>query len=152
MKKSIVTIEEANRIMKAYSPFYVYDETAIISNAKQLMDAFKWNKGYREYFAVKANPIPDIVKLLVDLGCGCDCSSDTELTIASCFRAPIMFSSNVTPASEYIHARNLEKNGLDVIINLDDITHIPFLQENAGIPERICCRYNCGGNFDVDEN
>lgn len=146
-KQSIVTINEAQRLMKTSSPFYVYDEAAIIQNARALMQAFSWNKGYREYFAVKANPIPDLVKLLVDLGCGCDCSSDTELTIADRLGAPIMFSSNVTPAKEYIHAKEI-----GAIINLDDISHIPFLKECAGIPETICCRYNSGGNFEVDPN
>ena len=146
-KQSIVTINEAQRLMKTSSPFYVYDEAAIIQNACALMQAFSWNKGYREYFAVKANPIPDLVKLLVDLGCGCDCSSDTELTIADRLGAPIMFSSNVTPAKEYIHAKEI-----GAIINLDDISHIPFLKECAGIPETICCRYNSGGNFEVDPN
>lgn len=151
MKTSIVTLNEAKDIMLDASPFYIYDERAIVENAKRLMDAFAWNKGYREYFAVKANPIPDIVKILVDLGCGCDCSSDTELTIASSLNAPIMFSSNVTPAAEYVHAREL-----GAIINLDDISHISFLQEclqeHGGIPETICCRYNSGGNFEVDPN
>lgn len=146
-KQSIVTINEAQRLMKTSSPFYVYDEAAITQNARALMQAFSWNKGYREYFAVKANPIPDLVKLLVDLGCGCDCSSDTELTIADRLGAPIMFSSNVTPAEEYIHAKEI-----GAIINLDDISHIPFLKECAGIPETICCRYNSGGNFEVDPN
>lgn len=146
-KTSIVTPWEAERIMRSFSPFYIYDESSIIENAKQLMDAFSWNKGYKEFFAVKANPIPSLVKVLTDLGCGCDCSSDTELTIASCLQAPIMFSSNVTPAHEYVHAKEL-----GAIINLDDISHIPFLLECAGIPETICCRYNSGGNFEVGPN
>ena len=146
-KVSIVTLEEATNLSKTTSPFYVYDERAIIKNAEQVMDAFSWNKGFREYFAVKANPIPDIVKILVDMGCGCDCSSDTELTIASALNAPIMFSSNVTPAKEYVHAKELGG-----IINLDDITHITFLKKYAGIPETICCRYNSGGNFEVGPN
>lgn len=146
-KKSIVTLEEAQKIMETSSPFYVYDEAAIVANARQLQEAFSWNKGFREYFAVKANPIPDIVKLLTDIGCGCDCSSDTELTIAEMLGAPIMFSSNVTPAAEYIHAK-----AIGAIINLDDISHIPFLRDCAGIPETICCRYNSGGNFEVAPN
>lgn len=146
-KTSIITLEQAKKLAEYSSPFYVYDEEAIIKNAKQVFDAFSWNKGFREYFAVKANPIPDIVKVLVDLGCGCDCSSDTELTIASCLDAPIMFSSNVTPAHEYVHAKEL-----GAIINLDDISHISFLKDCAGIPETICCRYNSGGNFEVGPN
>lgn len=147
IKKSIVTREEAEEIMEKSSPFYVYDEAAIVKNVAQLMEAFSWNKGYKEFFAVKANPIPDLIKILVDLGCGCDCSSDTELTIADLVKAPIMFSSNVTPAHEYVHAKKL-----GAIINLDDISHIPFLQECAGIPETICCRYNSGGTFEVGPN
>lgn len=146
-KKSIVTLEEAQRIMKKTSPFYVYDEAPIAQNTLQLQRAFAWNKGYREYVAVKANPIPDLIKLFVDLGCGCDCSSGPELTIANALGAPIMFSSNDTPASEYVQARKL-----GAIINLDDISHIPFLQKCAGIPETICCRYNCGGHFKVAPN
>lgn len=147
MKQSIVTPQQAEEIMKTSSPFYIYDEKSIIENAKKLMDAFSWNKGYKEFFAVKANPIPDLVKILTDLGCGCDCSSDTELTIASSLGAPIMFSSNVTPSHEYVHAKEL-----GAIINLDDISHISFLQEYAGIPDTICCRYNSGGNFEVGSN
>lgn len=135
------------KIMETSSPFYVYDEAAIVANACQLQEAFSWNKGYREYFAVKANPVPDLVQVLTNLGCGCDCSSDTELTIAEMIGAPIMFSSNVTPAKEYIHAKEI-----GAIINLDDISHIPFLRHCAGIPETICCRYNSGGNFEVDPN
>lgn len=107
LKQSIVTLEEAKEIMKTHSPFCIYDERAIIENAKRLQKAFSWNKGFREYFAVKANPIPDLIKVLTDLGCGCDCSSDTELTIAESLHAPIMFSSNVTPAHEYVHAKKL---------------------------------------------
>lgn len=143
-KSSIVTLKEAEEVMKRSSPFYVYDETAIKRNVNQLMDAFSWNDGFREYFAVKANPIPDIVKMLVDMGCGCDCSSDTELTIAGSLGAKIMFSSNVTPAKEYVHAKEM-----GAIINLDDISHIKFLKECAGIPDTICCRYNPGGDFEV---
>lgn len=146
-KKSILTMEEAKELMQIASPFYIYDEVAIVENARRLMYAFSWNKGYREYFAVKANPIPDLVKILTDLGCGCDCSSDTELSIAEMLDAPIMFSSNVTPAKEYIHAKKI-----GAIINLDDISHIPFLRDCAGIPETICCRYNSGGNFEVAPN
>ncbi len=146
-KRSILSLEEVKKIAKETSPFYIYDEEAIIKNIKELQDAFSWNKGYKEYFAVKANPIPDLVKIFVDNGCGCDCSSDTELTIAEMLKGDVMFSSNVTPVEEYKHA-----NRLGGIINLDDITHVKFLSENVGIPETICCRYNCGGNFEVDEN
>lgn len=146
-KYSILSKKEAELIGKASSPFYIYDEKGIIENAKEVMEAFSWNKGFREYFAVKANPNPDIVDILVKLGCGCDCSSDTELTIAERLNAPIMFSSNVTPAHEYVHARKA-----NAIINLDDISHIPFLQEYVSMPDTICCRFNPGGDFKVSEN
>ena len=146
-KYSILTKQEAELLSKAGSPFYIYDEKGIIDNAKEVIKAFSWNKGFRKFFAVKASPNPDIVDILVKLGCGCDCSSDTELTIAESLEAPIMFSSNVTPAHEYVHA---QKAG--AIINLDDISHIPFLQEHAGIPDTICCRFNPGGDFKVSEN
>ncbi len=147
MKKSILTKREAEEIMKESSPFYIYSEDQIRENIRRLKKAFSWNKGFREYFAVKANPIPDLLKIFVEEGCGCDCSSDTELTLASSVNAPIMFSSNVTPAEEFIHCKNLGG-----IINLDDISHVEFLANCAGIPETICCRYNSGGNFDVDPN
>lgn len=147
MKKSILTKKEAECLMEKSSPLYIYSEEEIRKNIKRLKQAFSWNKGFREYFAVKANPIPDLLKIFVEEGCGCDCSSDTELTLASCINAPIMFSSNVTPAEEFIHCKELGG-----IINLDDLSHVDFLANTAGIPETICCRYNSGGNFDVSPN
>jgi diaminopimelate decarboxylase len=148
-KISILTSDEAKLLADAIKgPFYIYDEAAIKKNAKKLMDAFSWNQGFREYFAVKANPIPDLVKILTDLGCGCDCSSKPELMIAKCLEAPIMFSSNDTPEDEFVYA-----DRIGGIINLDDITHIPVLQKVLKkIPETICCRYNCGGTFNVSAN
>lgn len=147
MKTSILTKQEAEKLMEENSPLYIYDEKAIRDNIKRLKQAFSWNKGFKEYFAVKANPIPDLLKIFVEEGCGCDCSSDTELTLASSINAPIMFSSNVTPAEEFIHCKELGG-----IINLDDLTHVDYLEKYAGIPETICCRYNSGGNFDVAPN
>lgn len=148
MKKPFVTKEQVEEIAKVYpTPFYVYDEKAIRENARKLKKAFSWNKGFREYFAVKATPNPFILKILQEEGCGVDCSSLTELMLSESlgFRgSDIMFSSNVTPAEEYKKAAKL-----GAFINLDDYTHIEFLEENAGIPETICCRYNPGGVFSL---
>ena len=148
MKKPFVTKEQVEEIAKVYpTPFYVYDEKAIRENARKLKKAFSWNKGFREYFAVKATPNPFILKILQEEGCGVDCSSLTELMLSESlgFRgSDIMFSSNVTPAEEYKKAAKL-----GAFINLDDYTHIEFLEENAGIPETICCRYNPCGVFSL---
>ena len=127
------------------TPFHLYDAGAIRANARALAKAFAWNEGFREYFAVKATPNPAILKLLQAEGCGVDCASLTELMLADACGfsgEEIMFSSNVTPAEEYRCARSL-----GAIINLDDISHIDFLNENGGIPEQICLRYNPGGDF-----
>ncbi len=147
MKKiPFVTKEQVEEIVKTYpTPFHIYDEKAIRENARKLKKAFAWNKGYREYFAVKATPNPFILKILQEEGCGVDCSSLTELMMSEAcgFRGEdIMFSSNVTPVEEYQKAKEL-----DAFINLDDITHIEFLEQAAGIPETICCRFNPGGVF-----
>ena len=145
-KKPFVTKEQLDEIVKEFpTPFHIYDEKGIRENARRLNEAFSWNKGFKEYFAVKATPNPHILKILQEEGCGVDCSSLTELMMSErCdFKGTdIMFSSNVTPAEEFRYARKL-----DAIINLDDITHIDFLKKAAGIPERICCRYNPGGTF-----
>ena len=147
MKKTpFVTKEQVEEIAKTYpTPFHIYDEKGIRENARKLKAAFSWNKGYREYFAVKATPNPYILKILQEEGCGVDCSSLTELMMSEAcgfHGSDIMFSSNVTPAEEYEKAK-----ALDAFINLDDITHIDFLEKEAGIPETICCRYNPGGVF-----
>lgn len=149
MKKTpFVTKQQIQEIAKTYpTPFHIYDEKGIRENARRLKAAFAWNKGYREYFAVKATPNPFILKVLQEEGCGVDCSSLTELMMSEkCgFKGKdIMFSSNVTPAEEYVKAKEL-----GAYINLDDITHIEFLEECAGIPETICCRYNPGGVFQL---
>ncbi|MCR5608932.1 MAG: diaminopimelate decarboxylase, partial [Lachnospiraceae bacterium] len=121
------------------------DEKGIRENARRLKKAFSWNKGYKEFFAVKATPNPFILNILKEEGCGTDCSSYTELMLSeACGMVgnDIMFSSNDTPREDFKKAREL-----NAIINLDDFTHIDFLNEICGIPEKICCRYNPGGYF-----
>ena len=152
MKKiPFVTLDEVKEIVKNYpTPFHIYDEKGIRENARNLKKAFSWNKGFKEYFAVKATPNPYILNILKEEGCGTDCSSLTELMMSEACGITgenIMFSSNVTPAEEYVKAREL-----GAIINLDDITHIDFLKECAGIPEKISCRYNPGGVFKVSND
>lgn len=148
MKRPFITKEKAEEIKRIYpTPFHVYDEDGIEKNADELYSAFSWNKGFKEYFAVKATPNPEILKLLKKHGCGVDCSSLTELIMAEkCgfYGDEIMFSSNETAAEEFVYARKL-----NAIINLDDITHIPFLKKHAGIPEKICLRFNPGGDFKI---
>jgi len=124
------------------TPFHLYDEAGIRANARALKAAFAWNPGFREYFAVKATPNPYIMKLLKSEGFGADCSSGPELTLAECVGLrgkEIMFTSNDTPAAEFRMARDL-----GAIINLDDISHINFLDHHAGLPEIVCFRYNPG--------
>ncbi len=146
MKTPFVTKEQLLEITKKYpTPFHIYDEKGIRENARKLNQAFAWNKGFKEYFAVKATPNPYIINILKEEGCGVDCSSLTELMLSEAlgFQGDdIMFSSNATPPKEFIMARELNS-----IINLDDYTHIDFLEKAAGIPEKICCRYNPGGVF-----
>ena len=147
-KKPILTLTQVKEIEKTYpTPFHIYDEKAIRENSRALKKAFSWNKGYREYFAVKATPNPFILQLLQEEGCGVDCSSMTELMLSEALgfhNDDIMFSSNVTPVEEYKKAAEL-----GAYINLDDYTHIDFLADNVGIPETICCRYNPGGVFEL---
>ncbi|MFU0828740.1 MAG: Diaminopimelate decarboxylase [Lachnoclostridium sp.] len=148
MKKPFVTLEQLKEITKKYpTPFHIYDEKGIRENVRRLYKAFSWNKGFKEYFAVKATPNPFILKILQEEGCGMDCSSLTELMLSEAIGIVgdnIMFSSNATPAEEFIKARKL-----NAIINLDDFTHIDFLDRLTGIPETICCRYNPGGVFQI---
>ena len=146
-KKTFVTKEQIAEIVKTYpTPFHIYDEKGIRENAKAVKEAFSWNPGFREYFAVKATPNPYIIDLMREFGCGFDCSSLTELMLAHAMGAgenEIMFSSNDTPAKEYAFAERI-----GAIINLDDITHIDFLEKTLGrLPETISCRYNPGGLF-----
>ena len=148
MKKPFITKQQAVDIIKQYpTPFHIYDEKGIRENARNLNKAFSWNKGYKEYFAVKATPNPYILKILKEEGCGVDCSSLTELMMSECcgFKgSDIMFSSNVTPEEDMKKAFEL-----GAYINLDDFTHIEFLENLCGIPENICCRYNPGGDFAI---
>ena len=148
-KKPFVTLAQAEEIAKTYpTPFYLYDEKGIRENVKHLKQAFSWNKGYKEYFAVKATPNPFILKILQEYGCGTDCSSLTELMMSKACGfsgSNVMFSSNDTPPEEFAYA-----NEMGAIINLDDITHIQCLEDTLGfIPETISCRYNPGGVFEL---
>ena len=152
MKKPFVSLEQLEHIAAQYpTPFHIYDEAGIRSTARALYKAFAWNPGYREYFAVKATPNPQILKLLKEEGCGVDCSSLTELMMAQrCGFSgdEIMFSSNDTPAEEFALAAKL-----GATINLDDISHIEFLKKTIGsIPKKISCRYNPGGTFTLGES
>ena len=148
-KKTFVTKEQLDEIIKKYpTPFQLYDEKGIRDNVRAVNEAFSWNKGFREYFAVKANPNPFLIDILREYGCGCDCSSYTELMLSEamgCRGDDIMFSSNDTPAEDYVYAEKL-----GATINLDDFTHIEFLEKAIGyIPKRISCRYNPGGVFEM---
>ena len=151
-KKPFVTKEQLDEIVKKYpTPFHLYDEKGIRENAEAVKEAFAWNPGFREYFAVKATPNPFILNILKEYDCGCDCSSLTELMLADSqgFDGQhIMFSSNDTPAEEFAFA-----DELGAIINLDDFTHIDFLEQTIGhIPETISCRYNPGGVFKISNS
>lgn len=145
-KKPFVTKEQIENIVKTYpTPFHIYDEAGIRRNCEAVKEAFAWNKGFREYFAVKATPNPYIMKIIGDYDFGFDCSSEAELILSGAVKADgdhIMFSSNDTPASEYKLAYDM-----GAIINLDDITHIPFLDGIIGdkYPETMSCRFNPGG-------
>ena len=150
-KKPFVSLEKLQEIKAVIpTPFHIYDEKAIRENARKLHQAFAWNKGFKEYFAVKATPNPVLIKILKEEGCGVDCASLTELMLSDKLGFAgndIMFSSNVTPASDFKLAREL-----NATINLDDISHIDFLEQVAGIPEVISCRYNPGGDFKIKNN
>lgn len=150
-KIPFVTKEQLENIASQYpTPFYLYDEAGIRKTARLVNQAFSWNKGFKEYFAVKATPNPTLLKILREEGCGADCSSYTELLMSDAVgfhESEIMFSSNATPAEDFQLARKL-----NVTINLDDITHIDFLEQVADIPETISCRYNPGGQFAIANN
>ena len=145
-KKPFVTKEQLDEIIKKYpTPFHLYDEKGIRKNMQALKEAFAWNPGYKE------TPNPFLIDILREYGCGCDCSSYTELLLSDAMGVKgedIMFSSNDTPREEYELAHKL-----GAIINLDDITHIDFLEETIGeIPETISCRYNPGGLFKISND
>ena len=148
MKKlPFVTKEKVEEIVKNYpTPFHIYDERGIRENAETVKEAFAWNKGFKEYFAVKACPNPFLIQILHEYGIGCDCSSLTELMLSNALGInghDIMFSSNDTPAEEYAYCAKVGG-----IINLDDITHIEFVEKILGaLPETMSCRYNPGGVF-----
>ncbi len=150
-KIPFVTKEQLENIASQYpTPFYLYNEEGIRKTARLVNQAFSWNKGFKEYFAVKATPNPTLLKILREEGCGADCSSYTELLMSDAVgfqESEIMFSSNATPAEDFQLARKL-----NVTINLDDITHIDFLEQVADIPEIISCRYNPGGQFAIANN
>ena len=151
-KKPFATLEQLREIERTYpTPFYLYDEKGIRENAARLKQAFSWNRGYKEYFAVKATPNPFLLNILKDMGCGTDCSSMTELMMSRACGfsgSDIMFSSNDTPPEEFAYAEKL-----GAIINLDDITHIQCLEETLGhIPETISCRFNPGGLFKISND
>lgn len=142
-KKFPLNKEQISKIIESYpTPFHIYDEAAIRKNAQDFYKAFEWVPGFKNYFAIKACPNPHILKILKEEGMGADCSSLPELIMADKVGLKgeeLMFSSNNTPANEFIKAKEL-----GAIINLDDISHIKMLEEVAGIPELICFRYNPG--------
>ena len=147
-KKPFLTLAKAREIIDQIpTPFHIYDEAGIRANARALKQAFSWNPGYREYFAVKATPSPYLIQILKEEGCGCDCSSYTELLLAEAVGVTghdIMFSSNVTPVKDMRKAYEM-----GAYINLDDATHVDFLDRvtDHHIPETVCLRYNPGGSF-----
>lgn len=147
-KKPFVTLEQVKEIVKEYpTPFHIYDEKGIRENARRLKEAFAWNPGFHEYFAVKATPNPYLMEILKEEGIGADCSSYTELLLADkvgLHGQQIMFSSNVTPAKDFELASKLH-----AIINFDDITHIDFYEKIAPFQETMCCRFNPGGKFQI---
>ena len=151
-KEPFVTKEQLDKIAQEYpTPFHLYDEKGIRANVKALKEAFSWNEGYKEYFAVKATPNPFLINILKEYDCGCDCSSMTELMLSRAIGvvgSDIMFSSNDTPIEEYQYAEQI-----GATINLDDITHIEVLEKAVGkLPKRLSCRYNPGGLFKISND
>lgn len=148
MKRPFISREKLKQITETYpTPFHLYDEAGIRQTARALHQAFSWNPGFKEYFAVKATPNPAILKILKEEGCGVDCASYVELLMSQKLGfagQDIMFSSNNTPAEEFQFARDL-----GATINLDAYEDVAFLKESAGIPKIISCRYNPGGVFEL---
>ena len=149
MKKTpFITLDKAKEIIRQIpTPFHLYDEAGIRRNARALKAAFSWNKGFKEYFAVKATPNPYILKVLHEEGCGCDCATYSELLLAEAVGITghdVMFSSNVTPEKDMRKAREM-----GAYINLDDATYVDFLEKLGPVPETVCLRYNPGGSFSL---
>ena len=149
MKKTpFITLDKAKEIIQQVpTPFHLYDEAGIRRNARALKAAFSWNKGFKEYFAVKATPNPYILKVLHEEGCGCDCAPYSELLLAEAVGITghdVMFSSNVTPEKDMRKAREM-----GAYINLDDATYVDFLEKLGPVPETVCLRYNPGGSFSL---
>lgn len=148
MKVPFITKDQLDKITAEFpTPFHLYDEHGIREKARALNTAFSWNKGFKEFFAVKATPTPAILKILQEEGCGADCASYVELILANkCGfdKSEIMFSSNDTPAEEFLLAKKL-----GATINIDAYNHIEFLSTLAGFefPETMSLRYNPGGVF-----
>ena len=148
-KIPFLTREKAEEIAARYpTPFHVYDEKGIRQKARDVREAFAWNPGFREYFAVKATPNPFLIKILQEYGCGTDCSSLSELMLSDAIDLKgheIMFTSNDTPAEEFRYAAQI-----GAIINFDDISHIDFYEREVGpLPDTVCCRYNPGGIYEL---
>lgn len=145
-KTPFVSKEVLETITEQFStPFHLYDEKGIRDKARALNAAFAWNKGFKEYFAVKATPTPAILKILQEEGCGVDCATDVEVLMSEKLGfKDIMFTSNDTQAQEFVYARKV-----GATINLDAYEHIEFLKNVAGIPETVCLRYNPGGVFSL---
>ena len=147
-KVPFLTLEKAQEIAATVpTPFHIYDEAGIRSTARALSQAFAWNPGFREYFAVKATPNPYILQILHEEGCGCDCATYSELLLseaAGITGREVMFSSNVTPEQDLRKAWQM-----GAYINLDDVTHVDFLERVCGVPDTVCCRYNPGGSFSL---
>ena len=148
-KVPFVTKQQVEEIARNYpTPFYLYDEKGIRENARAVQEAFAWNKGFKEFFAVKACPNPFLIRIMHEYGVGCDCSSLTELMLSKAIGMEghdIMFSSNETPAEEFAYC-----DRIGGIINLDDFTHIEFVEKILGrLPETMSCRYNPGGVFQM---
>ena len=146
--RPFVTKEQLEDIARSYpTPFYLYSERLIRERARALYDAFSWNEGFKEYFAVKATPNPRIVSILAEEGCGCDCATGTELLLADACGVSghdVMLSSNDTPAEDYRLARDM-----GALVNFDSFDMLAFWRDNVGpFPETVCCRFNPGGEFE----
>lgn len=146
MKTPFISAKELEKITTEFpTPFHLYDEKGIREKARALNKAFSWNKGFKEYFAVKATPTPAILKILQEENCGVDCATEVELLMSHKLGfTDIMFSSNDTPAREFQYAKEI-----GATINLDAYEHIAFLKEVAGLPETVSLRYNPGGVFSL---